>query len=69
MILTDESLMPFGKFKGIRMEDVPGSYLLWLYDEWTLPNPRFGFVNTDVKEYIEDNMDAIKMEVKNEKTT
>lgn len=29
-MLTDESKMPFGKFKDTRMDQVPASYLLWL---------------------------------------
>jgi len=24
--------MPFGKYKGVKLEDVPASYLLWLWD-------------------------------------
>ncbi len=28
----DEDLMPFGKFKGKRLADVPADYLLWYYD-------------------------------------
>lgn len=64
MALTDESPMPFGKHKGEKMANVPASYLLWIYDEWTLPNPRFGFVHKEVKEYIEENLDVLKKEVK-----
>ncbi|MFK2681118.1 putative quorum-sensing-regulated virulence factor [Bacteroides fragilis] len=64
MALTDESPMPFGKHKGEKMANVPASYLLWIYDEWTLPSPRFGFVHKEVKEYIEENLDVLKKEVK-----
>lgn len=67
MKLTDESLMPFGKYKGEKMANVPASYLMWIYDEWTLPNPRFSFVNKDVKEYIEENLDVIQEEIKRKK--
>lgn len=28
---TDETLMPFGKYKGEKLINVPASYLLWLY--------------------------------------
>lgn len=31
--LTDDSLMPFGKHKGKRLDQVPASYLLWLWDD------------------------------------
>jgi uncharacterized protein (DUF3820 family) len=66
MALTDESIMPFGKHKGKEMANVPASYLLWIYDEWTLPNPRFGFVHQEVKTYIEENLDVLKKEVKSQ---
>lgn len=36
MGLTDESIMPFGKYKalGTKMGDVPPDYLLWAWDEF-----------------------------------
>jgi uncharacterized protein (DUF3820 family) len=52
--LDDESPMPWGKFKGEKMVNVPASYLLWLYD-----NNRG---SAEVKEYIEDNMQALLIE-------
>jgi len=52
--LTDESIMPFGKYKGDRMEYVPASYLIWLYEN--------NKCSAAVKEYIEDNMDVLKLE-------
>lgn len=67
MELTDESIMPFGKHKGEKMANVPASYLLWIYDEWTLPNPRFCFVNQEVKAYIEDNLDVLRKEITTKK--
>lgn len=54
--LTDTDLMPFGKFKGKPMQDVPASYLKWLYDE--------GCNNELVYNYIHNSMDAIQMELK-----
>lgn len=54
-VLTDTSPMPFGKYKGDDMEDVPASYLLWLYDN--------NKCNKAVKDYIEDNMDVLKKEI------
>lgn len=37
--LHDDSIMPFGKYKGKRLGEVPDSYLLWFLkqdwcDEW-----------------------------------
>lgn len=57
--LQDHDPMPFGKYKGEKMEDVPASYLLWLYDN--------NKCNTQVKEYIEDCIDVLKLEVKDGK--
>lgn len=58
MKLNDESLMPFGKYKGEKMANVPASYLMWIYDN--------NKCNAEVKEYINDNMDVLKQEIKNE---
>lgn len=30
---THESLMPFGKYKGLALGDVRPSYFVWLYDQ------------------------------------
>jgi len=54
-VLTDESLMPFGKYQGKPMEDVPADYLMWLYDNEKC--------SEQVKAYIEDNMDVIKKQI------
>jgi uncharacterized protein (DUF3820 family) len=54
--LTDNSPMPFGKHKGEKMANVPAAYLMWLYDE--------NKCNREVREYIEDNLDVLKEEVK-----
>lgn len=57
--LSDNSLMPFGKYKNEKMANVPASYLLWLYD-----NDK---CNSYVKEYIEDNLDVLRVEIEREK--
>ena len=54
--LTDDSLMPWGKFKGSKMENVSPTYLLWLYNN----NKCSG----DVKAYIKDNLDVLEKESK-----
>lgn len=53
--LTDKSLMPYGKHKGVPMEDVPAHYLIWCYDN--------NKCNKAVSDYIEDNMDALTKEL------
>jgi uncharacterized protein (DUF3820 family) len=52
--MTDQDLMPFGKYKGEKMEKVPASYLLWLRDE--------GCSNPDVRDYIEENLTVLLSE-------
>jgi uncharacterized protein (DUF3820 family) len=44
--LDDDSLMPWGKHKGERMEDVPDKYLKWIYWKQTIDAP--------VKKYVEE---------------
>ncbi len=55
MKLTDKSLMPYGKYKGVEMANVPADYLLWLYDNEKCSN--------DVKDYIVENLEILRMEV------
>jgi len=57
--MNDLSLMPFGKYKGQEMINVPSNYLLFLYEN----NKCYG----ELKSYIEDNMDVIKSDIKNKK--
>lgn len=59
VLITDDSLMPFGKYQGTKMANVPASYLLWLHDQ--------GQVFGAMKEYLIDNLDALKMEAKGER--
>ena len=47
--------MPWGKYKGQDMEDVPAGYLLWLYESDTRTIP--------VKEYLEKNIEGIRKQV------
>ena len=53
--MTDESIMPFGKYKGEKLANIPAEYLLWLYDE--------GRCYGELRTYIADNMDSIKAEI------
>ncbi|WP_131535470.1 putative quorum-sensing-regulated virulence factor [Pedobacter nototheniae] len=51
--ITDETAMPFGKFKNIAIANVPAGYLLWLYR-----NERSG----QLKEYILENFQVLEKE-------
>lgn len=52
--MKDTDLMPFGKYKGKAMIDVPASYLLWL--------DREGCKHKKVAAYIADNMEILLKE-------
>ena len=54
---TDLDPMPFGKFKDKLLQDVPGSYLIWLWSQRPLSD-------TKLENYIHNSMDALKMEDK-----
>lgn len=56
MVLTDNSPMPWGKHKGIKMANVPASYLLWCYTN--------GKCCQDVCKYIQENYDVLNEEIK-----
>lgn len=56
-ILTDDSPMPFGKYKGEAMSDVPASYLHWLWTNGMNKN----FTNS-VHLYIKENLTVLKQE-------
>ena len=59
--MEDTDLMPFGKYKGVQMIDVPAGYLIWLTDNASTGLPK---AFPRVFEYIKENMDALKLETK-----
>lgn len=63
--LSDTDPMPFGKYKGVAMQDVPASYLHWL---WTTNQGRDQraviLANDPVLDYIQRNLSALRMEYK-----
>jgi uncharacterized protein (DUF3820 family) len=56
MALEDTDLMPWGKYKGQEMQDVPATYLIWL-----LENEK---CSGDVKNYILENKEVLELEIK-----
>ncbi|MDR1155825.1 MAG: DUF3820 family protein [Bacteroidales bacterium] len=65
-ILTDDSPMPFGKFRGTKMADVPYWYLLWYGQKQALGQVHDRVKEDDraVREYIRDNKDVLLEERK-----
>lgn len=58
-ILNDASRMPWGKYQGEMMADVPASYLIWLYEEKKCSG--------EVLQYIKDNLDMLRLEIKTQR--
>lgn len=66
MNLTDKSIMTFGMHKGKELQDVPATWLMWYYNQITdkiNKGTKLNKVETDFKEYIEDNMEVLKKEL------
>lgn len=53
--IHDYSPMPFGRYLGKAMIDVPAKYLLWLFDNG-------GCDHAGVREYINENLAVLKKE-------
>lgn len=51
----DDTIMPFGKYKGERVGDVPASYLLWWLDEEPESFP-------ELQKYIRDRLQQLQQE-------
>ena len=57
--MDDNSIMPWGKYRGEKMANVPASYLLWLFSQHKLRD--------DIKKYVEENILILEKEVENNK--
>lgn len=55
--MNDQDLITFGKYKGHKLEDVPASYLLWLWD-----NGIWAEKNHQLHSYISDNFHVLETE-------
>jgi hypothetical protein len=58
--LKETDKMPWGKYKGVPMSDVPASYLFWL---WTQPG-KADDKQCPVADYIRRNLNVLKVEYK-----
>ncbi len=54
----DTTPMPFGKYKGKQLQDVPASYLLWLWDE------KLPLYDKALEAYILENLDVLRHQTK-----
>lgn len=53
--MTDNSLMPYGKYKGQKMANIPPDYLIWLFEN--------NKCTPEVAKYITENLDVLKAEI------
>ena len=53
--MTDESIMPIGKYKGQKMANVPSEYLLWLLEN--------GNTYGELKQYLIENKEIFESEI------
>lgn len=61
MTYTDESLMPFGQHKGLALDEVPASYLIWL-GEKLKEKDKLNSTERALLDYIKDNWDVLQKE-------
>jgi len=54
--MNENTMMPFGKYKGQKLKDIPAGYLLWLYDNFKC--------GKDLRIYIQESLPFLKMEFK-----
>lgn len=54
--MDDNSIMPFGKYEGEKLANIPASYLIWVSEQ--------GWCKGELKAYIDDNMDSLIQEAK-----
>ena len=57
-ILKDTDVMPWGKYKGTLMQDVPADYLFWLWSNGSDKKTKI----CQVADYIERNLHILKVE-------
>lgn len=58
-ILSDTDPMPWGKYKGTPMQDVPASYLHWY---WTEKGGEKQVEICSVADYIKRNLNVLELE-------
>ena len=60
--INDNYVMPFGRHNGKKIANVPAEDLMWMYEQDWLEKKW-----PNIHKYIEDSMDAIKHEIRQNK--
>lgn len=58
---ADDIRIPFGKYQGTRIGDVPASYLIWLLEQGGPDR------HPEIRDYIEEHEDDLRLEIEQEK--
>lgn len=53
--MTDNSVMPYGKYKGVKIANIPADYLIWIFEN--------NKCTPEVAKYIGENIDVLKTEI------
>lgn len=66
--IDDKYVMPFGKFKGEKLANVPAWYLVFIYNRTIkgINNPFYKF-NREVFDYIKENYEDLEQEAMRER--
>lgn len=69
MQFNDDTVMPWGKYKGKKLEDIPDDYFLGLWERLPAfkPGSKARRENPGLFSYIESNLEAIRLNVQNQK--
>lgn len=53
--MIDNSTMPYGKYKGVKIANIPADYLIWIFEN--------NKCTPEVAKYIGENIDVLKTEI------
>lgn len=57
MKIDENFIMPFGKYKGLILEQVPSSYLLWLHERKCS--------HKELRKWLKENLDGLNAMITN----
>ena len=68
LVLNDNSIMPFGKYKNRKLANVPASYLEYLRDQIKTSKHQPSSFDKALFKYLDDNYICIQKEIEDEKS-